>query len=57
MQALERFESQRKVIARIMEARRRNRVREGRAMELYLAFDPRPPLDYAPYHHLIAQID
>ena len=57
MQALERFESQRQVIARIMEARRRNRVRAGRAMELYLAFDPRPPLDYVPYHNLIARID
>lgn len=54
--AVERFESQEQVIASIVEARRRNRVREGRAVELYLAFDPRPPLDYGPYHTLIAQI-
>jgi len=54
--AVEKFASQRQVIAGILEARRRNRVREGRALELYLAFDPRPPLDYEPYHRLIAQI-
>ena len=52
--AVERFESQRCVIAGILEARRRNRVRQGQALELYLAFDPRPPLDYEPYHRLIA---
>jgi len=54
--AVEKFASQRQVIADILEARRRNRVREGQALELYLAFDPRPPLDYEPYHRLIAQI-
>ena len=52
--AVERFESQRCVIAGILEARRRNRVWQGQALELYLAFDPRPPLDYEPYHRLIA---
>lgn len=56
VQAIGRFESQSQVIARILEARRRNRVCEGQALEVYLAFDPRPPLNYAPYHHLIAQI-
>ena len=57
VRAIWRFESQHQVIARIMETRRRNRVREGRAVELYLALDPRPLLDYEPYHHLIARID
>jgi len=56
VQAIGRFESQGQVIARTLEARRRNRVVEGQALEVYLAFDPRPPLNYAPYHHLIAQI-
>lgn len=50
------WESQAQVIARIMAARRAHRVRDGRAVELYLAFDPRPTLDYMPYHNLIAQI-
>jgi len=54
--AVGKFASQRQVIAGILEARRRNRVREGRVLELYLAFDPRPPLDYEPYHRLIARI-
>lgn len=54
--AVAEFESQRQVIAGILEARRRNRVREAWGLELYLAFDPRPPLDYEPYHKLIAQI-
>jgi len=48
--------SQQQVIAGIMAARRAHRVRHGRAVELYLAFDPRPTLDYTPYHALIAQI-
>jgi len=54
--AVAEFDSQRQVIAGILEARRRNRVREARGLELYLAFDPRPSLDYEPYHRLIEQI-
>jgi hypothetical protein len=50
------WESQQQVIAGIMAARRAHRVRDGRAVELYLTFDPRPTLDYTPYHTLIAQI-
>ena len=50
------WESQQQIIAGIMAARRAHRVRNGRAVELYLAFDPRPALDYTPYHNLIAQI-
>ncbi len=56
-QAVGRFASQGQVIAGIMEARRRNRVRGARALELYLAFDPRPALDYEPYHRLIAEME
>jgi LmbE family N-acetylglucosaminyl deacetylase len=54
--AVEEFESQRQVIAGILAARRKNRVRVSRAMELYLEFDPRPPLDYEPYHRLVNRI-
>ncbi len=56
-QAVARFDSQKQVIAGVLEARRRNRMRGQRALELYLAFDPRPPLDYEPYHRLIAGIE
>ena len=55
--AVRSFASQRRVIEGIMAARHTNRVRGDRAIELYLAFDPRPPLDYGPYHHLIDEID
>jgi LmbE family N-acetylglucosaminyl deacetylase len=50
------WESQQQIIAGIMAARRANRVRNGRAVELYLDFDPRPTLDFAPYHDLIDQL-
>jgi hypothetical protein len=50
------WESQLQIIAGIMAARRANRIHQGQALELYLAFDPRPTLDYSPYHSLIAQI-
>lgn len=53
--ALAAFASQQRVIAGMLEARRR-RVQGGQALELYLAFDPRPPLDYEPYHRLIQEI-
>lgn len=55
--AVKKFESQRRVIAGILESRQRNRVRGERALELYLAFDPRPPLDYQPYHRLIDDLE
>ena len=51
------WESQLQIIAGIMAARREHRVREGRAVELYLTFDPRPTLDYTPYHNLLARIN
>jgi hypothetical protein len=55
-QAVAEFASQQQVIAGILEERRRNRVRGRRALELYLAFDPRPSLDYEPYHRLVEEI-
>jgi hypothetical protein len=54
--AVGRFESQRQVVASIMDRRRKNRVLGGQALELYLAFAPRPSLDYEPYHRLVAEI-
>ena len=56
-EAVAAFASQRQVIAGVMETRRRHRVCGGRALELFLAFDPRPLLDYRPYHALLAEID
>jgi hypothetical protein len=50
------WDSQRQVISGVMEARRRNRVRSGRALELYYAFNPRPELNFGPYHDRVDQI-
>jgi len=38
-------------------AQRRGRVFEGGLVELYQAFDPRPILDYSPYHARLREID
>lgn len=49
------FRSQERVIERLIEARK-GRRRGERVIEVYLAFDPRPDLDYAPYHEAISAI-
>ncbi len=54
--AVAEFVSQGRVIAGVLAARQRNRVQGEHALELYLAFDPRPPLDYEPYHRLTREI-
>jgi hypothetical protein len=51
------WQSQAQIISGIMTLRQQNRVRNGHALELYQVFDPRPPLDYKPYHDLIAGMD
>lgn len=49
------FRSQERVIEGLIEARKERRRGEG-VIEVYLAFDPRPSLDYAPYHEAISAI-
>ncbi len=49
------FRSQSRVIEGLVEARK-NRRSEDRVIEIYLAFDPRPVLDYGPYHEAIKRI-
>lgn len=49
------FRSQERVVEGLIEARKGKR-RGERVIEVYLAFDPRPALDYAPYHETIAAI-
>lgn len=50
------FRSQARIIEGLMAARAARR-HDDRWLELYLAFDPRPPLDYSPYHAAIRQIE
>ncbi|MFQ6000358.1 MAG: PIG-L family deacetylase [Anaerolineae bacterium] len=49
------FRSQERVVEGLIEARK-GRRRGEQVIEVYLAFDPRPSLDYAPYHEAIAAI-
>ena len=55
MEALRRFESQGKVIEGLVDARAGRKRRDG-WLEVYLAFDPRPILDYGPYHRLLDEM-
>ncbi len=56
MNSLRQFASQGQIIEGLVAARA-GRRQGGRAIEVYLAFDPRPALDYRPYHAAIADID
>ncbi len=49
------FRSQEKVVEGLIEARK-GRRRGERVIEVYLAFDPRPSLDYVAYHEAISAI-
>jgi LmbE family N-acetylglucosaminyl deacetylase len=53
--AIRAFRSQGQIIEGLIAARQ-GRQFEGRYLELYVDFDPRPALDYRPYHNLIANI-
>ena len=54
--ALAKFESQQKIIKRLIDARAARRCADG-FVELYVDFDPRPTLSYKPYIDLISRID
>lgn len=53
--SLRAFRSQARIIDGLLAARR-GRFFDGGAVELYQAFDPRPSLDYAPYHQRLREI-
>jgi hypothetical protein len=57
MESICQFASQHQIISGIMKARAESRTRNGMELELYLAFDPRPPLDFSPYHQLVQEIN
>jgi hypothetical protein len=54
-QAIRAFRSQGQIIEGLIAARQ-GRQFEGRYLELYVDFDPRPALDYRPYHDFIPNI-
>lgn len=54
--AVQAFRSQQRIIAGLLNARRARRLADGRGVEVYRWFDPRPALDYAPYRRLVQEI-
>lgn len=48
-QAVKQYRSQGQIIADLIASRENRRLENGMYMELYILFDPRPKLDYAPY--------
>ncbi len=55
--ALQAFASQQAIIKGILKNREERRVAGGGFIELYMAVDPRPKLDYRPYKKMIEEIE
>lgn len=51
------YESQRDIIRGLIESRKDRLCNNGRYIEVYLAFNPRPKLDYKPYKDLVEKYD
>lgn len=50
------YVSQEAIIAGLVEQRKDRMLPDGRFLEIYLRFDPRPKLNFAPYKHLLSEI-
>lgn len=50
------YASQGEIIADLVRQREARALPDGRFIEVYLRFDPRPKLDYAPYKRLLGEI-
>lgn len=50
------YESQQAIIADLIEQRKARRLPDGRFIEVYRRFDPRPKLSFEPYKALIAKL-
>ena len=55
MRGIGRYPSQAAIIASLVEQRRGRLLKDGRFIELYRRFDPRPRLDFAPYKRIIEE--
>jgi LmbE family N-acetylglucosaminyl deacetylase len=55
--ALQAFQSQQQIIAGLLQGRQARRLSDGRVIEVYRWFDPRPPLDYRPYCAAVEKIE
>ncbi|MEG2624474.1 MAG: hypothetical protein RSC06_16410, partial [Clostridia bacterium] len=57
MRGIAQYASQVQIIETLTAARRERRLPDGRYIEVYLRFDPRPKMDFSPYKALIARTD
>lgn len=53
---LRQYVSQTEIIADLVEQRKARRLPDGRFIEVYRRFDPRPKLDFGPYKRLIGKL-
>ena len=51
---IEQYVSQTEIIAGLVRQRDERRLPDGRMIEVYLRFDPRPKLNFEPYRHFAA---
>ena len=56
MDGIRRYPSQEAIIASLVEQRRGRLLKDGRFIEVYRRFDPRPQLDFTPYKRLIESL-
>ncbi len=54
--AMGQFQSQAQIVAHLLEERRERQIDEGRAIEIYCAFDPRPRCSYEKYVRKVCEV-
>ena len=55
-EGLREYESQQAIIADLVEQRKARKLPDGRYIEVYRRFDPRPKLDFEPYKQLLGKL-
>lgn len=56
VQGIKQYVSQKEIIENLIEQRKGRMLEDGRYLEVYLRFDPRPVLSYEPYKHLLIKL-
>ena len=53
---IEKYVSQQEIIEGLIQARKERKINDGRFIEVYLRFDPRPRMNYEPYRRVVESI-
>ncbi len=56
-EAIREYRSQEQIISDLIRQRSERKLKDGRGIEAYIAFDPRPKISFSPYIKFIGQID